>query len=466
MALLRSQNAAMLLKLEGTEGVFTSPSSSTDGILVENPTIDFNPQNVETDEVTGSLDSRGPIVGGLQCAIGFDVYLKGNGLPGVAPEWDKALQICSWGATATKTDITGVTFATTSNVNITDSANGLAALTVGTVIWTSGFANAANNGEFIVTASAAGSITVTKPDGTAPALVNESAGATVTLRRGIVGTAAAAGTTTGFTAASPYAATDQIYRGMPVLLSGNPATPAYSVIADYLASRVALITDLMGSALTTSTKISIPANMLYKPISSAIPSGSIEFYMDGVKYQFAGVRGSVSLSFTAGGACKASFRLTGMYIGKSDAAVPAPSYDGTRPGIFRNSKFLLNRAATALRTLNLDTGAQPQYPADPNQIEGFSSPQITDRNMTGDMDPYATLVATRDIMSDFRSGVQAIINARLTGGNAANPGQRVSLLIPKAQHTSYKPGSDGKLATEQVGFFPFGQDAGAMLCIY
>jgi len=464
--LLRAQNAAMLLKLESTEGVFATPSSSTDGILVENPDVSYDPQNVETDEVTGSLDSRGPIVGGMQCSITFDVYLKGNGNPGVAPEWDEAMQICSWAPTATKTDLTGTTFAVTSNVNFTDSANGLAAATVGTVIYTSGFVNAANNGEFLVSVSAAGSLTVTKLDGSAPALVNESAGATVTIRRGIAAVVATAGLTTGFTAQSPWGNTDQIYRGMPVLLSGNPATPVWSVIADYLATRVALITDLMGSTLNTSTKMSIPANVLYKPISTAIPSGSIEFYLDGVKYQFAGCRGSAKFSFPAGGAPKASFSLTGMYVNKLDAAVPAVTYDGTRPGIWRASKFLLNRLVTALKTINLDTGAQSQYPADPNQTEGFSSPQITDRNMSGDMDPYATTIATRDIMAAFRSGVQAIINVVLIGGNAANPGQRVSVLVPKAQYTSYKPGKDGKLATEQVGFFPFGQDAGFFICIY
>jgi hypothetical protein len=464
--LLRAQNAAMLLKLESSEGVFNTPSSSTDGILVENPDVSYNPQNVETDEVTGSLDSRGPIVGGMQCSITFDVYLKGNGNPGVAPEWDEAMQVSSWAPVATKTDITGTTFAVTGAANITDSGSGMAALTIGTVLYTSGFVNAANNGEFLVSASAAGSITLTKLDGSAPALVNEVAGPTVTLRRGIAGVAATAGATTGFTAQAPWGNTDQIYRGMPVLLSGNPATAAWSVIADYLATRVALITDLMGVALSASTKLSIPANVLYKPISSAIPSGSIEFYLDGVKYQFAGCRGSVRFSCPAGGACKASFSLTGMYINKLDAAVPAVTYDGTRPGIWRASKFLLNRLATALKTLNLDTGAQTQYPADPNQSEGFSSPQITGRSMSGDMDPYATLIATRDIMAAFRAGVQAIINAVLIGGNASNPGQRISVLVPKAQYTSYKPGKDGKLATEQVGFFPFGQDAGAYICIY
>lgn len=465
---LRWQNAVTLAKLEVTPGTFLAPSSSTDGILSENIVLDFNMNMVQTNESTGSLDNRGPIPGGMNCALSYDVWLKGNGVPGTVSEWDELMQICSWGSTATKTDIGPLTTLSVSGGNtIADSGSGLAALTAGTDIYVLGFANAGNNKELLVATSAAGSITVTNPDGSVPNLTNESAGASVTLRRGLAGVAAAAGTTTGFTAAAPWAGTDQLYRGMPVLLSGNPATPAWAGIADYLASRVALITDLMGSALTTSTKLTIPANVLYKPISNGIPSSSQEFYVDGVKFQFSGMCGTVDLSFPSGNACKASFKFVGMFQGKTDAAVPTPTYDGTRPGVLKGSPMLLNRLATALSTLSLSTGAQTQFPDNPNQPESFDPAIILSRAMQGSMDPYMTLGATRDILADFRTqGKTAIIHTRLIGGNAANPGQRIALTIPKAQYTGYKPQNDGGLAKEQTPFFPFGQDAGAMLCIY
>jgi hypothetical protein len=467
MAQLRWQNAAVLAKLEVTPGTFLAPSGSTDGILAENIVLDYDSQNVTTNESTGSLDSRGPIPGGLKCSLGYDVYLKGSGIPGVAPEWDELMQICSWGSTVTKTDIgPAVTISITGGNTIADSGNGLAALTVGSVFSSLGFANTGNNKELMVATSAAGSLTVTNPDGSAPGLTNESAGASVTLRRGIAGVAAAAGSTTGFTAATPWAATDQLYRGMPVLLSGNPATPAWAGISDYLATRVASITDLMGVALSASTKLSIPANVLYKPVSNGIPASSQEFYVDGLKFQFAGMCGNVDFSFPTGGACKASFKFGGMFQGKSDAAVPTPSYDGTRPGILRASPFLLNRQACALSNLSLQTGAQMEYPSNPNQTEGFDPPQITKRDMAGNIDPYLTLGATRNIFADFRAGTQALIHTRLLGGNAANPGQRIALTIPKAQYTGYKPDNKNGLATENLPFFPFGQDAGGFLCIY
>src|SRR5262245_52768773 len=197
MPVLRSRNAAMLVKAEATPGVFVAPSAATDGVLVENPRASFDPQNVDTNEVTGSLDTRGPIIGGLQAKLDFTVYLKGNGVPGTAPQWDTLMKICGWGSAPTVSTIAGATFATNGGTSqITDSANGLAVLTVGTPLHVSGFANSANSGEFLVTASAAGAITLSKVDGSGAGLVTEAAGAAVTIRYGVAAVAATAGTTT------------------------------------------------------------------------------------------------------------------------------------------------------------------------------------------------------------------------------------------------------------------------------
>lgn len=102
---LRTKNAAVLAKIETTEGVDASPTAGTDAVLVENPQISFNPNIVETNEVTGSLDSRGPIAGGMTVQITFDVLIKGSGAAGVAPEWGKLLKGCAWAETITSTAV-------------------------------------------------------------------------------------------------------------------------------------------------------------------------------------------------------------------------------------------------------------------------------------------------------------------------------------------------------------------------
>lgn len=463
---LRSRNAAVLAKIESTAGTFESPSASTDGVLVEAPSIDFNPENVNTNEVTGSLDGRGPIVGGTKCSMSFTAYLKGPATPGVQPEWGDLMKACAFAETITVTTITATTISfAASGAHILDSGSGLAALTVGTVIFVSGAVNAANNGEFLVATSAAGDITVTKPDGSAAGIVTESAGASVSIRRGIAGVAATAGDATGFTAQSPWAGTLQLYRFMPVLLSGNPATPAFSFISDYTAARVAALVDLFGTPLSGSTKVSIPANVLYVPATNSIPALSMEYYIDGVVYRFRGCRGSVNFDFAAAGACRAQFAFQGLFQSKADASVAAPTYDGTRPPTFRNSKFEIQRIVAGLKTFSLNAAANLVFPANPNDAEGFDLPLHVSRDCTGQMDPYARLVATQDLLTAFRAGTEHILHARVTGGVAA-AGNRIGATVPAAFYTKYTPGDAEGIATEAVPFFARGQDSAFGLCVY
>ncbi len=64
MAVMRSRRGTIFAKVETTEGVDAVPTSAN-AMLVENPRVTFDPGLVQTNELTGSLDPRAPIVGGL-----------------------------------------------------------------------------------------------------------------------------------------------------------------------------------------------------------------------------------------------------------------------------------------------------------------------------------------------------------------------------------------------------------------
>ncbi|MBK3734950.1 hypothetical protein GAY29_17945 [Azospirillum brasilense] len=102
---LRTRNQALLAKIETTEGVDAAPVPGTDAVLIENLQHSYNPNIIQTNEHTGSLDSRGPIAGGMTVQVTFDVFLKGSGAPGTAPEWGKLLRACGWAETITSTAI-------------------------------------------------------------------------------------------------------------------------------------------------------------------------------------------------------------------------------------------------------------------------------------------------------------------------------------------------------------------------
>jgi len=86
-------------------------------------------------------------------------------------------------AFGTPVSISGITFAMVpgSPITITDSGSGLAGLTINDMIWVTGFADENNNGAFVVTASAAGTIDVVPVDAS-KTVTSESAGATVSIK--------------------------------------------------------------------------------------------------------------------------------------------------------------------------------------------------------------------------------------------------------------------------------------------
>jgi hypothetical protein len=383
---LRSRNQALLAKIEGSEGVDAAPVPASDAILIENLQVSYDPKVEQTNEHTGSLDSRGPIPGGMAVKLSFDVYLKGSGSAGVAPEWGVLMQACGWSETLTAAAVP------------------------------------------------------------------------------VAAEAAAAGSAHSLTLGTGAAATAQLYRGMPLVLAGNPAAGETSYIADYTASRVAQLASEFSPALDTSTTYQIPANVLYRPVSTGIPSLTFYAYRDGKLLKVIGSRGTGSLQLNSGKAGRIKFQFTGMFLSQSDAPVPASTlvFDSTRPPIWKQGRALVARIRASMASLTLDFGNQMTNPDDPNADEGFNPAIITARTMTGSCDPLEELVGTRDAMSALRSGTSQIIH----GSYGSATGNRIGVTIPAATHSNIQPGDRSGLLVEGLQFSCVGEDAGAFIAIH
>lgn len=103
---LRTKNSLLLAKIETTTGVDAVPVAGTDAVLVEGtPKISFNPNVTQTNEAGGSLDPQAPIVGGILATVEFDVWVKGSGSAGTAPEYGRLLRACGWAETLLATAV-------------------------------------------------------------------------------------------------------------------------------------------------------------------------------------------------------------------------------------------------------------------------------------------------------------------------------------------------------------------------
>ena len=101
----------MLAKVETVSGTDAVPVVATDAVLVENPQSSPNLLVVETNEVTGTLDDRGPLPAGGSRPMTFDVWLKGAGTAGTAPEYGALLRGCAMLETLLAAPLTGTAVA-------------------------------------------------------------------------------------------------------------------------------------------------------------------------------------------------------------------------------------------------------------------------------------------------------------------------------------------------------------------
>lgn len=449
-------------------GVYVAPNAATDAVKMTRVEMDFSAETEEDNSINGTRFSESDIVGGMKCKLTLEWFLKGSGTPGVAPESELYFNLAGITTVATATDIASNAVTFTADNKIQAGGGILDPLTVGTVIHVSGAAATANAGEFVVTATAVGEVTVTKVSGAAAGLAAEAAGAAVTIRYGIAGTQATAGGAAQATLQAPFAATEHLYAGMPVLITGNPAAPTWAAIAAYSAARVAKLTeDFSAAPLDNTSVLSIPANILFRLISDDIPTGSVKVWKDGRSWSFRGLRASkITVTQPTGKAVKAVVELEGLFQAHADDAVPAAAFDATRPGVFRASSFTIDTKRAAVESVSFGVENETGFDADPNDVEGFSYPEVGMGTITGQINPTLVKKATRDLLTGYRSGSELLIASRVMGGQAALPGARIAVTVPRAQCSAYSHGDREGLAVEQVTYKGNGLHEAGYLAIF
>lgn len=103
-----TKSRIVLAGIEATPGTEQPLNVADNAILVSEPRVSPAFENVEDNtEVTGTLDSRGPIVGGGNMPITFGARLKGSGSAGTPPEAGILYRGCAMAETVTATAETG-----------------------------------------------------------------------------------------------------------------------------------------------------------------------------------------------------------------------------------------------------------------------------------------------------------------------------------------------------------------------
>lgn len=275
-------------------------------------------------------------------------------------------------------------------------------------------------------------------------------------------TAAAAGTTTSVTLATPAAATAQLYRGMPIILSGNVTET--TGIMDYTAARVATIGSTLSTAASTSTNFQIPINVRYAPTSdeSVFKTVTLYFFADGLRWRFTGGMGTWSAEFTTGGLVFLVFEMQAQLVSAPDAtALPAGALGITRatPPRFVAGRMQLNKLLAQTRTLTVQAGVSILLPDDPEAAEGSGAAVPVERVAGGSMDPYMNTTTSPARFTAFQNGTNVSLMA-IVGSTAGN---RFLLAMPSIRKTQLNPTARDGLGVDSIAFEADGADAAVYL---
>lgn len=276
-------------------------------------------------------------------------------------------------------------------------------------------------------------------------------------------TAATAGGASTVTLAAPFAATAQLYRGMPLLITGTPAN-ALSFITDYTAGRVATLADTFSPALTVSALCQIPAHVLYQPTSDESLFRSVTCYLfeDGVRHRLVGCVGSWALELNAGRPGFLVFRLRGQVIDAYQAvALPLGWNIAARQPLplWLAGKCQLNRAVARTDAFRFDAAVTMQDIENPEAAQGYDAPQMARRSSRGELAPYATTTLSPGRFAALAAASSVPFAAAL--GNTA--GNRIGFCMPSNRVVTMDRSRRGDFASDAIALRPDIGDAGAFL---
>lgn len=266
--------------------------------------------------------------------------------------------------------------------------------------------------------------------------------AETTTAAAITGTAQA-GSAGSITLAAGASATDDIYNGMIITITGGTGSGGVGIITDYVGSTKVATVQKSTATFTpgASSTYSIAANVGYKPVSTSFDSASIYFNNDGVLHVITGARGTFVLNAEVGEIPTIEFTMLGIYNAPTDTAAPAVTYSNqATPLIFKagnTTAFSILDYSGCLMSLELDMANETVY----RELVGCNkSVIITNRAVEGTCMIEAPTIAQKDFFTIANNDSTGILSM-LHGTTAGN---RVTLLAPKVDigNPSYED-SDG-----------------------
>lgn len=252
---------------------------------------------------------------------------------------------------------------------------------------------------------------------------------------------ATAGTAGTMTLAVGASAVDGAYAGMTLYTTGGAGTGQAAVISSYVgATKTATFTAPLAVVTDATTVYNIPAQVIYKPVSSALESVAFYCNVDGIRHLMLGARGTVSMKASAQGIPMFSFQFTGLYTTPTDVTIPAVTLTQFQQPLAINNTNTTNLnisgfLGAVVSDFSFDLANTIVFRSLPG---GSENVVLTDRKPSGSVTFEATPVSTggatvaKDWWTLMKSVTLGVFS--VTHGTAA--GNKVKIDAPSQQLTS------------------------------
>lgn len=158
------------------------------------------------------------------------------------------------------------------------------------------------------------------------------------------------------------------------------------------------------------------------------PSLTLCTWEDGVKKQIRGARGNVKFSGNVGEPVYAEFTFQGVLDTITDEANPAPTFETQIPPVMLSANMSIGNYAAIAGSFTLDSGNTLSLRESMSSADGYLSTLITQRKLSGTLNPEMTTVAVKDWFGIWKASTNIPL---IIGNIGTGAGNVIKFVIPK-----------------------------------
>lgn len=217
------------------------------------------------------------------------------------------------------------------------------------------------------------------------------------------------------------------------------------------------VTGGTSSATVSSPTITVDAGVAYKSrtapsaySSSDVPTVTVDMLNDGLRHRLIGARGSVSFTASTGQPMQAQFTFQGPKAATADATLLSSiSYPGVPPTLLA-AEFKVQDFAGIIDNIEINANNELAVRRDANKASGVIATEIVSRNVTGSIDPEATLISGgHDWYNKLETNTTGQLQVTV-GAGAGGAGNKFILIGAQTQYTGISTSDRNGIAVNNV----------------